>query len=103
MGAKAVLGLVPCARVVHRDPGRRAKACAQHLAGFGEKGALLAAEQPHDLPFGDVDAQVLQLGEQARDGSLSLVVLAQDKALEAGAEMAGRPFWQSRHHRFARR
>ena len=103
MGAKAVLGLVPCASVIDRDPGRRAKACAQHLRGFGEEGVLRAAEQPHDLPLGDIDAQILQLGEQARDGNLSLVVLAQDKALEAGAEMAGCPSWQRRHHRFARR
>ena len=94
---------MPCASVIDRDPGRRAKACAQHLAGFGEKGVLLAAEQPHDLPFGDIDAQVLQLGEQARDGNLSLMVLAENKALEAGAEMAGCPFWQRRNHRFARR
>ena len=90
MGAKAVLGLMPGTRIVDRNPARRAKPRAQHLPGFGEEGVLLAAEQPHDLPLGDIDAQVLQQGKQARDGHLPLVVLAQDEALEFRAEMAGR-------------
>ena len=60
MGAKAVPAFVPRARIVNRDPGRGGEACAQHLLGFGKKDILLVAEQAHDLPFGDIDAQVSQ-------------------------------------------
>ena len=51
---------MPRTCIVDRNPKGRGKARAQHLLGFGKKGVLLAAEQPHDLPLGDVDAQVLQ-------------------------------------------
>lgn len=63
MGAKAVLGLMPCPSIVNGQPGCRGKACAQHPRELRR-----AAEQPHDLPLGDIDAQILQLDEQARGG-----------------------------------
>jgi len=93
MGTKAVLGLVPRSRIVNRDPGRGVKARAQHLLGFAEKGVLLGAEQAHDLPLGDIDAQIVKLAEQAWNSNLPLVVLAQDEALDLWAEMAGYPLW----------
>ena len=60
VGAKAVPGLMPRTCIVGRNPKGRGKARAQHLLGFGKKGVLLGAEQPHDLPLGDIHAQVLQ-------------------------------------------
>ena len=101
MSAKAVLGLMPGARIVNGQPGRRKKPCAQHLDVFFEESVLLAAQEPHDLPLGDVDAQTGQLRSQARDRDLPLVVLAQDEALEVRAEMAADAFWQRGHHRLA--
>jgi len=75
MGAKAIPGLMPRPRIVNRDPGCRGKAGAQHPGGSGTEGALLCAQQAHDLPLGDSDAQTVKLGGQARDGNLSLAVL----------------------------
>ena len=99
MSAKAVLGLMPGARIVNGKPGSRSKPFAQHLDVFLEESVLLAAQQPHDLPLGDIDAQTGKLRGQARDSDLPLVVLAQNEALEVRPEMAGDALWQSGHNR----
>ena len=91
MRAIGVLGLVPCASVIDRDPGRGAKTCAQHFASFFEEGVLTFVEQPHDLPLGDADAQIPQQHEQTRDGDLPLVVLAEDEALSSGPKWLAAP------------
>jgi hypothetical protein len=101
MGAKAVLGLMPGARIVNGKPGRRSQPFAQHLDIFLEESVLLAAQQPHDLPLGDIDAQICKLGGQAWDGDLALVVLAQNEALEVRPEMVADASWQRSHNRLA--
>ena len=85
MRAKAVPSLMPGARIVNGQPGCRQKPRSQHFNGFFEESVLLAGQQPHDLPLGDRDAQAGQLRGQPRDRDLPLVVLAQNKALEAQA------------------
>ena len=79
----------------------RRKPCAQHLDVFLEKSVLLAAQEPHDLPLGDGDAQTGQFRGQARDRDLPLVVLAQNEALEVRSQMAGDALWQSGDHSLA--
>ena len=58
--AEAVRRLVARAGVVDRDPGRRLKAGAQHVARLVEEAVLAADQQPHDLPLGDLDADGVQ-------------------------------------------
>src|SRR5687767_13988658 len=59
------------------DPARRGQASPQHVARLLKEGAVALVQQPHDLPFGDRDADGPELGHQTRHGHLALVVLEQ--------------------------
>ena len=88
--------------IVNGQPGRRSKSRAQHFNVFFDESVLSAAQQPHDLPLGNLDAQIGQLRGKPRDRDLTLMILAQDKALEVRPEMAADPLWRRRDHSFAR-
>ena len=101
MSTKAVSGLMPGARIVNGQPGCRSKSCAQHFNIFFEESILLTAQKPHDLPLGNRDAQAGQLRGEPRDRDLTLVILAQDEALEVRPEMAADALGQRRHNGLA--
>src|SRR5712691_10883406 len=98
LGAEAVPRLVAHRGIVDCDPGGARQPSPQHLARLAEKALLPADQQPHHLTLRDRQAEAAQLLDQPRHRHLSLVVLRQDKAPQLGAEMAGGPGRQRRHH-----
>ena len=72
-------------------------------SSFPADESVLLANQPHDLPLGNLNAQIGQQRGQARDRDLPLVVLAQDEALEVRPEMPGDALWRRGHHSLAGR
>jgi hypothetical protein len=78
--AEPVLPGVTRAGVVHRDPGGRLQAGAQYFTALGQEVVVTVDQQAHHLPFGDADADRLQLSHQPLDGDLPLMVLQQYEA-----------------------
>ena len=91
-----VLGLVPCAGVVDRNPRCGFEARAQHLARLVEEGILAFDQQSHELALRDDDAEVDQQRSQARDGGLALMILREHEAFELGPEVSVDPGRQRR-------
>jgi hypothetical protein len=96
LGADAVLMVVAGAGVVDADPARRGQPGPQHLARLGAEGVPARVQQPHDLALGDEDADGPELGDQARNRDLALVVLGQYEPAQRRPEVADDP---SRHRR----
>jgi hypothetical protein len=57
--AKPVLGLMPSAGIVERDPRRCRQSRAQHITRFVAETVVLLGQQPLDLSFGDRHADRL--------------------------------------------
>ena len=88
MRAEAVLGFVARTGIVDRDPPRRRQPSAQHVSCLAEEGVLALDEEPHHLPLGDHDADIIEQAHQPRHRDLALHILRNDEALELGAEVA---------------
>ena len=79
------LCLAPVSSTVIQEAEARPRA---YLAASARKVSCFALNRAHDLPLGDIDAQVRKQCGQSRDRDLPLVVLAQDEALVAWTETA---------------
>ena len=87
LGAKAVIGLVARAGVVHRDPGRARQPGAQYIARFVAKAILAGGQQADHLALGNVDAEGLQQCHQSRHRGLTLMILGEYEAPQLRPEM----------------
>lgn len=72
--------LVAGARGIDADPRRR-------FQPLGQEGALALIEQAKNLAFGDGNADRPELGNQARHGDLTLVILEQHETAQRRPEV----------------
>ena len=99
LGTHAVRSLVAGAGVVDRDPPRGLQPGAAHIRRLGQEARPGVGQKPHNLPLGDHDPEVVELGHQTRHRHLAAVILRQHEAPQLGTEVADDPGRQRRHRR----
>jgi hypothetical protein len=102
-GAGRVVVGMAGAGVVHTDPGGGREARLQHRLVLGMEAGVPGGQQPHHLPLGDGDADVLEQRRCPLHRALALMILGEHEAPQLGTEMPRDPRRQRRCHRRALR
>ena len=92
-----------CRGVVNRDPARRGKPGAQHVALLRSESVEMVADQSHHLTLRDINADTRQQRRQAFRRHLALNVAGQDEATQVRSPTADDPRRQRGYDRLARR